>query len=157
MLWKKEKIVLQHHRYQVSNFFPGLWEKPSTSAPSLLCLGEANPVSFHQATISTKTHNTYITRKNPDTQKEIQAQGVSKKTEFSRNQLWEIFLWLMRNPIEFFSTNPAVLLWDNVFQCIYHLQHVSDINIHFGKLYIQDLIMIHGYMIHGYNWSLLYF
>ena len=60
-------------------------------------------------------------------------QGVSKKTEFSRNQLWEIFLWLMRNPIEFFSTNPAVLPWENVFQCIYHLQHVSDINIHFGQ------------------------
>ena len=26
-------------------------------------------------------------------------QGVSKKTEFSRNQLWEIFFWLVRNPI----------------------------------------------------------
>ena len=25
-------------------------------------------------------------------------QGVSKKTEFSRNQLWEIFFWLVRNP-----------------------------------------------------------
>ena len=24
---------------------------------------------------------------------------VSKKTEFSRNQLWEIFFWLVRNPI----------------------------------------------------------
>ena len=28
-------------------------------------------------------------------------QGVSKKTEFSGNQLWQILLWLVRNPFEF--------------------------------------------------------
>ena len=52
-------VVLQQRemeRYPI--FFPGLWEKPSSSSQSLLCLGEHNPVRFHQptnqATISTK-------------------------------------------------------------------------------------------------------
>ena len=43
----------------------------------------------------------------------------------------EIFVWLVRNP--FFFTNLAVLLLDNVFQCVCNLQHVSDININFGQ------------------------
>ena len=62
-----------HLCWEVSNFFPGLWEKPNTSSPSLLCLGEANPVRFQPATISTK--HTTQTLHNTDTKKEEEAQG----------------------------------------------------------------------------------
>ena len=30
-------------------------------------------------------------------------QGVSKKSEFSENQLWQILLWLVRNPCGIFD------------------------------------------------------
>ena len=87
-----------------------------------------------------------------------QVQGVSKKTEFSRNQLWEIFHWLMRNPIEFFSTNPAVLLWDNVFQWTCDLQHVSNIHIcPFWTTFLQDIIKLLSVTRQGYKWSLFHF
>ena len=47
-------IVDRSRDGEVSNFFPGLWEKPSSSSPSLLCLGETSPVRFQSATISAK-------------------------------------------------------------------------------------------------------
>ena len=52
-------VVLQQRemeRYPI--FFPGLWEKPSRSSQSLLCLGEHNPVRFHQPTKQQSAQNT---------------------------------------------------------------------------------------------------
>ena len=37
-------------------------------------------------------------------------QGVSKKSEFSENQLWQILLWLVRNPCGIFDKSSCVAL-----------------------------------------------
>ena len=37
-------------------------------------------------------------------------QGVSKKSEFSENQLWQILLWLVRNPYGIFDKSSCVAL-----------------------------------------------